>query len=294
LSPTPLPPPPPPPQTKRKKKKKAKRNEHKKVIPLIAPPPEEKLKKWEDSKKRATVHFSESIAAKREDVSSDVAKVVNAPERALRRPLTVDTAAEKEEPWKEPPESPNHLQIMACGDFPNHGHWALAKQKDCAGGLLVLAGLVDSPTEEPPVDQLSAALSPVDAARSIALENALRRANEGASRANLVSSSHCFSDSKSMLQNENGPSASILFSSTSSEGEQTARSSPAKFGDEDENGLPQSQLDVDADDTGIKEPPELERRIIGDSVHESINGMCHIVLNACHIEICVHNSYCLV
>ena len=182
-----LPPPPPPPLSKKKKKKKKRKGSSSTTVPLLAPPPAEKFKKWEESKNRASVHFNEKL--KGEANKNTIARKAG----ELRRPpgvapINCKADVVETETWEEPPESPGTVHI-ACGALPGQGVWAsfpkeengsalLAQGQLACGGALAMAGLVGSPKK---TEANNASMeSPVDNARSIALQNAMRRAkNEG-------------------------------------------------------------------------------------------------------------------
>ena len=263
-----LPPPPPPPLSKKKKKKKKRKGTSSNTIPLLAPPPAEKFKKWEESKKRASVHFNEKLQSQ-ENKNTTASK-----SRGLRRPpgmapINCEADDAEIETWEEPPESPGTVHI-ACGALPGQGAWAsfpkkedgsalLAQGQLACGGALAMAGLVGSPPKKTDPNN-SSKESPVDNARSIALKNAMRRANnEGL--AQLYSKVQAPAPApaqnsvgiKSLLENE------VVKSSSTSSSSKAAEQNP------------QTHAVGKAD--GVEGPPTVMRKqMSNDEVYQSFPG----------------------
>jgi hypothetical protein len=173
MSSGPPPPPPPPPLSKRKKKKKRSGTDAK-HIPLIAPPPAEKIKKWEKSKNRPFQHL---------------AAVQEGPEDRLE---SFREVLSEGEPW---------------------GGAVPAEQLACVGfaDAFSISGLTVSPTRCSDGNAFQAALSPVETARSIALGNAMKRANGASSLLGDLAPSACgnLETSSSYESNDVGASASL-------------------------------------------------------------------------------------
>jgi len=172
---TPLPPPPPPPlsKKKRKKKKKKDRKNSETPVPLLAPPPAEKLKKWEESKNRA-VHFKERSESKSNEESKSATSTRRRPQLA---PIDCqEDELQEKETWEQPPESPGRVHIPS---LPNIVELMDPSRYGCGR----LTKQASSPKKKAlPKSQLTSfdnILSPVDAARNTALENAMKRATVG-------------------------------------------------------------------------------------------------------------------
>ena len=261
VSPSMLPPPPPPPLSKKKRKKKRKSSDGKAVpVPLLAPPPKEKFKKWEESKNRAAVHFSENLkSTSGEEDKNSIADNGEASSSASRRPpdmapIECGAAVAETETWEEPPESPGRINI-ACGSLPGRGPWASFPKEESGhtcGGALAMAGLAGSPQNKPDLSsQFASCLSPVDAARSIALENAMKRANEGLARFNFNPSTRATVDAKSLVESDMVTSASTN-SSTNAE---------------------ETKLQPSLEAGGVEEPPTLTRKQMSDEeVYQNFPG----------------------
>ncbi|CAB9506628.1 Ecotropic viral integration site 5 protein [Seminavis robusta] len=285
LSPSMLPPPPPPPLSKRKKKKKKRRGSDKrKEVPLLAPPSEEKLKKWLGSSGKA-MHLGtvrESMAEINKGL--ETIGMCSPSARTQNRPKVEGMACgalTEEEIW-EPVESPGRIKISCGGYGGSEGSWAAAVQSNksptelkcsnfaagqwdadsksvnsqtsCVGGIsdaFDLAGLNVTPATVPQSSSHTGPTpSPVDAARSKALENAMRRVNQGSSsRFDFGANAREVLDTKSLFEND-------AIASTSME----TSVDETRSGQDDEAGEP-STVDV--------EPPQILRTELNLAINDN-------------------------
>ena len=139
---------------------------------------ESQLKKWEESKNKASVHFSESLKSKAD--KSTIGNKAGSNRRPPGiTPINCEADAVELESWEEPPESPGTVHI-ACGALSGEGAWSsfpqdkekaaalLGQGQLACGSALAMAGIVGSPKNAS------------KESRSVALQNAMGRAkNEG-------------------------------------------------------------------------------------------------------------------
>ena len=156
-------------------------------MPLLAPPPIEKLKKWQASKEPTPLGVVKESEMEDDDAGDS---------RRLQVEAIVCGAFPDAGSWEVPVESPGRIKL-ACGNFSEDG---------ALSDAFAMAGLNVAPQK---VTQGGASPSPVDAARSIALENAMRRANRGTSKFDFGSNARSQGNTKSLLENDMEASISV-------------------------------------------------------------------------------------